>query len=762
MQPENLSPEAIQIITLARQESENLKHFYLGVEHIFIALTKVENGITQGVFQQLNLNPKQVRDAVRRFAGMGDGNKYWEGVKNTPRWEAVLQLAGDLAGKRGNAPIGEKDLFLAILKEGDNLPVRLLRNSGVNVREMIRLAEEEKVPVAAGRVPRASDTPLLEKFGRDVTRLAKEGKIEPVIGRGDEILQLVRTLSRKTKNNPVLIGEAGVGKTAIVEGLALRIAEGKLPASLRDKRIIELSLASIVAGTKYRGEFEERVVGIINESKAHPEIILFLDELHTLLGAGAAEGALDASNILKPALARGEIKCIGATTIAEYRKHIEKDPALERRFQPVVVNEPSIEDTLEILKRLKERYENYHQLKIAESAIEAAVRLSAKYVPDRRLPDKALDALDEACSGVKIPFLSLYGEKEAKITGTGEVTAENVAEVISRWTGIPVRQLTLEERERLLHMAEIIKKRIIGQDEAVEKVAEVVRMGRAGLKDPKRPTAVFLFLGPSGVGKTELAKATAEFLFGSDNEIIRLDMSEFMEKFNVSKLIGSPPGYVGHEDEGQLTGRLRRKPYSIVLLDEIEKAHPEIFDLFLQVFDEGRLTDAKGRTIDARNAIFIMTSNIGTEHYTKGQMGFKGVTDKEGRDNKGQILTDLKGRFRPEFINRLDDIIVFQPLGLAEISQIARNLIAGLQNRLGERGVRLFVNDEALDLICREGFEPTSGARPLARAIERLVAKPLSEKIIAGEFVSGDRVSVTVKDNEILFTKIAEDDKTWG
>ena len=762
MQPENLSPEAIQIITLARQESENLKHFYLGVEHIFIALTKVENGITQGVFQQLNLNPKQVRDAVRRFAGMGDGNRYWEGVKITPRYEAVLELASKQAGSRGNAPIGEKDLFLAILKEGENLPVRLLRNSGVNVREMIRLAEEEKVPVAAGRVPRASDTPLLEKFGRDITHLAKEGKIEPVIGRGDEILQLVRTLSRKTKNNPVLIGEAGVGKTAIVEGLALRIAEGKLTASLRDKRIIELSLASIVAGTKYRGEFEERVVGIINESKAHPEIILFLDELHTLLGAGAAEGALDASNILKPALARGEIKCIGATTIAEYRKHIEKDPALERRFQPVVVNEPSIEDTLEILKRLKERYENYHQLKIAESAVEAAVRLSAKYVPDRRLPDKALDALDEACSGVKIPFLSMYGEKEAKITGTGEVTAENVAEVISRWTGIPVRQLTLEERERLLHMAEIIKKRIIGQDEAVEKVAEVVRMGRAGLKDPKRPTAVFLFLGPSGVGKTELAKATAEFLFGSDNEIIRLDMSEFMEKFNVSKLIGSPPGYVGHEDEGQLTGRLRRKPYSIVLLDEIEKAHPEIFDLFLQVFDEGRLTDSKGRTVDAKNAIFIMTSNIGTEHYTRGQMGFKGVTDKEGRDNKGQILTDLKGRFRPEFINRLDDIIVFQPLGLAEISQITRNLIAALQNRLGERGVRLFVNDEALDLICREGFEPTSGARPLARAIERLVAKPLSEKIIAGEFVSGDRVSVTVKDNEILFTKIAEDDKTWG
>ncbi len=761
MLPENLSPEAKQILALAQQESENLKHFYLGVEHIFIALTKVENGLTQGVLQQLNLDPKQMRDVIRRFVGSGDGNRYWDGMRVTPRCEAVLKLAAEEASRAGKALIEEKELLLAILKEGESTPVRLLQKAGVNVPEMIRLAQEEKVPVAAKRVPGVSNTPLLDNFGRDITRLAKEGKIEPVIGRTNEILQLVRTLSRKTKNNPLLIGEAGVGKTAIVEGLALRIAEGRLAESLRDKRIIELSLASVVAGTKYRGEFEERVVGIINESKRHPEIILFLDELHTLIGAGSAEGAMDASNILKPALARGEIRCIGATTINEYRKYIEKDTALERRFQPIVVNEPSIEATLEILKRLKERYEKHHKVTIAESAVEAAVRLSAKYVPDRRLPDKALDALDEACSGVSIPILSMYGDKEAKIARGGEVTAESVAEVISRWTGIPVNQLTTEERERLLHMAETIKKRVIGQDEAVEKVAEVVKMARTGLKDPKRPAGVFLFLGPTGVGKTELAKATAQFLFGSENEMIRLDMSEYMDKYNVSKLIGSPPGYIGYDEEGQLTGKLRRKPYSVVLLDEIEKAHPEIFDLFLQVFDEGRLTDSKGRTIDARNAIFIMTSNVGTELYKGGRLGFKGTTSQEGQDVREQIVTELKKTFRPEFLNRIDEVLFFRSLSTEDLSRIADNLIADLRDRLGERGILVEVKKEALDLICRQGYDPMNGARPLARAIERSVTKPLSEKIIAGEFVAGDKILVIAKDDKIMFIKAEESEETW-
>jgi ATP-dependent Clp protease ATP-binding subunit ClpC len=759
MATENLSPEAKQILALAKQESENLQHFYLGVEHIFIALTEVENGVTQGVLQESDLDSGGVRDAIRRFVGTGDGHRYWEGMRVTPRCEVVLKLASEEANKRKKTLTEEKDLLLAILKEGDSIPVRVLQKMGVSIPGIIRAAEEEKVPVAAKKIPYASDTRLLDRYGRDITLLAKEGKLEPVIGRSSEILQLVRTLTRKTKNNPMLIGEAGVGKTAIVEGLALRIAQGRLTESLRYKRIIELSLASIVAGTKYRGEFEERVMGIVNECKEHPEVIIFLDEIHTLVAAGAAEGGMDASNILKPALARGEIRCIGATTITEYRKHIEKDPALERRFQPLMVSEPSVEDTLEILKQLRERYEKHHQVKIAESAVEAAVRLSAKYVPDRRLPDKALDALDEACTGVKVPILSMYGEKEAQVAKAGEVTAEDVAGVISRWTGIPVGQLTIEERERLLQMAEIIKKRVIGQDEAVEKIAEVVKMARAGLKDPRHPTGIFLFLGPTGVGKTELARATAEFLFGSENEMIRLDMSEFMEKHSISKLIGAPPGYVGYEEEGQLTGRLRRKPYSVVLLDEIEKAHPEIFDLFLQVFDEGRLTDAKGRTVDAKNAIFIMTSNIGTELYRKEPIGFMGLADKEV---KKDVLAQLKKTFRPEFLNRLDEVILFRPLEPQDLSRIAYNLLVSLRKRLEEHGIIFDVEEEALDLVCQGGYDPMNGARPLARTIERLITKPLSEKIIAGEFVTGDKVLVTIRDGKIVFTKVEEDEKTWA
>jgi ATP-dependent Clp protease ATP-binding subunit ClpC len=759
MRSDSIGPEAKQILALARQESESLQHFYLGADHILIALTKVENGVTQAVLEQLNLDPKQVRDAARRFAGTGDGHRYWEGMRPTPRCEVILKLASEEASKRGRGLIEETDLLLGILKEGDSIPVRVFRKMGVTVQEMIRLVEEQKVSVVAKKIPYASETRLLDKFGRDITRLAKEGKIAPVIGRTIEILQLVRTLTRKTKNNPMLIGEAGVGKTAIVEGLALRIAQGKLTESLRDKRIIELSLASIVAGTKYRGEFEERVVRIVNECKEHPEVIVFLDEIHTLVAAGAAEGGMDAANILKPALARGEIRCIGATTITEYRKHIEKDPALERRFQPLMVSEPSVEDTLEILKRLKERYEKHHQVKITGSAIEAAVKLSVKFVTDRRLPDKALDALDEACTAVKVPILSMYGEKEAKLAKAGEVTAEDVAKVISKWTGIPVGQLTIEERERLLQMAEIIKKRVIGQDEAVEKIAEVVRMGRAGLKDSRRPTGVFLFLGPTGVGKTELTRATAGFLFGSESEMIRLDMSEFMERHSVSKLIGAPPGYVGYEEEGQLTGRLRRKPYSVVLLDEIEKAHPEIFDLFLQVFDEGRLTDSKGRTVDAKNAVFIMTSNIGTELYRKEPIGFKRLADKEVKED---VLAQLKKTFRPEFLNRLDEVIVFRPLEPQDLSRIAHNLLASLRKKLEEKGIIFDVEKEALDFVCQEGYDPMNGARPLARTIERLITKPLSEKIISGEFVTGDKVLVTVRDDKIVFTKVEENEKTWA
>jgi ATP-dependent Clp protease ATP-binding subunit ClpC len=638
----------------------------------------------------------------------------------------------------------------------------MLKRTTVPLSALLEAAATIKVATPVNILSIKKETPVLDKYGRDVTRLAKEGKIDPVIGRSNEILHLIRTLVRKTKNNPMLIGEAGVGKTAVVEGLALRIAEGKLVASLRETRIIELNMASIVAGTKYRGEFEERMMAIINECKEHQEIVIFFDEIHTVVAAGACEGGtLDASNILKPALARGEIKCIGATTITEYRKHIEKDPALERRFQTIVVNEPSDQETLIILRRLKEKYEKHHQVIITDSAIAAAVNLTIKYIPDRRLPDKALDALDEACSTVKVPFLSLYGEKEPAAADIAEVNAENIAGVIAKWTGIPVQQLTIEERERLAGMADIIKKRVIGQDKAVERISEVVKMARAGLKDPRHPVGVFLFIGPTGVGKTELAKSLAEFLFGSENEIIRLDMSEYMEKQSISKLIGAPPGYIGHDEEGQLTGKLRRKPYSVVLLDEIEKADAEIFDLFLQVFDEGRLTDAKGHTVDAKNAIFIMTSNIGSELFQKEQQHIGFNKGPASQDVKPGVISRLKQTFRPEFLNRLDDVILFQPLDSKGLKRIATNLIAALGSRLENNGIYFEVKEDALDMICKEGYDPLNGARPLARAIERLLTRPVSEKILARELIAGDKVTVSLTGNNISFTIKREGDATW-
>lgn len=757
MNYDNQSPEARKIIALASQESENLKHFYLGVEHIFIALTKVENGVTQSVLQQVGLDPKQFRDAIRQFVGIGDGHSYWSGIRVTPRCENILKLAAIDASGKANKLIEEKELLICILLEEWSIPARMLQKMGISTPEMVEFADEVKIPVASINIPRVSDTRLLDQFGKDITQLAGEGRIDPIIGRRNEILQLVRVLTRKNKNNPMLIGEAGVGKTAVVEGLALRIAEGKVTSSLRDKRIIELSLATIVAGTKYRGEFEERVVGIVNECKDHPEVIVFIDEIHTVVGGGAAEGGIDASNILKPALARGEMKCIGATTISEFRKHIEKDPALERRFQSIIVHEPSIEDTFEILSKLKERYEEHHKVRIEDAAIIAAVNLTAKFVPDRRLPDKALDVLDEACTSVLNPSISMYGEMESQIIAMSEVTAESIAEVISRWTGIPVGQLTVEEREQLMHMAEIVNRQVIGQNEAVEKVTDVIKMARAGLKDPQHPAGVFLFLGPTGVGKTELARATARFLFGSDNEIIRLDMSEYMEKHSVSKLIGAPPGYVGHEEEGQLTGRLRRKPYSVVLLDEVEKAHPDIFDIFLQVFDEGRLTDSKGRTIDAKNALFIMTSNIGNDVFKKAQLGFSVSVDRKEHVARESMVAELSKVFRQEFLNRLDEVVLFRHLSREDIAQIALNFLSTLRSKMNSKGILLEVEEEAMALICSEGYDPINGARPLARTIERLVTKPLSEQIIAGEFNSGDRIVVRVKENRLQFT-IAEEE----
>ena len=872
MLPANLSTESQKILENAQKVSEELDHFYLGVEHLFVGLSK-EGRETQQILKQFNVDPKEFRNKISQSIGSGDGQRYWEGIKITPRCEGVFKLAEEEASKRyspefekrallinilGNVEgiseeeirkkyspvtderklilsalkritrmteeavrrryssdiqerellfeilkhvgetteeemrerygseigeralllrilmgleriteeeaikrcypkIEERDLLLSILKEGESAPARLLTMEGVSLLEMIGVIEGKKAPAATIKIQRTSHTPMLNKFGRDITQLASEGKIDPVIGRRNEMLRCVRILSRKKKSNPVLIGVAGAGKTAIVEGIALRIAQGNITRTLRDKRIIELNIATIIAGCVF-GEFEERLTAIINEAKANSDIIIFFDEIHTLVGAGVIPPSnVDAANILKPALASGEIKCIGATTVGEYRRHIERDPALERRFQPIMVEEPSIEETLEILTQLKDTYERHHQVRIDQSAVEAAVNLSAKYVSDRRLPDKAIDAIDEACALVRNPSLSIHGKPPPDPIISSQVTTNDVAEIISKWTGIPVKQLTVDERERMLQMAEIIKGRVIGQDEAVGKVSDVLKMARIGLRDPRHPIGVFLFLGPTGVGKTELAKATAEFLFGSENELIRLDMSEYMERHEVSKLIGAPPGYVGYEEEGQFTEKLRRKPYSVVLLDEIEKAHPRVWDAFLQVFDEGRITDAKGRTINATNAVFIMTSNIGTELYKKAHLGFIDSSKKQESEPRGEIMAELGRRFRPEFLNRIDEVILFRGLEKKDISRIALNLISAVRRRLEENGILFEIEDEALDLICSEGFSPSYGARPLARAIDQLVTKPLSDRVLAGEYVFGDKVVVSEKEGNIIFRKVEED-----
>ena len=741
MMPDNLSEEAKAIIAFAQRESELFKHFYIGTEHIFIALTKIEGGLTQGVLRHMSLEPKQVRDTIRRWVGLGDGYRYWDGFIFTPRSKEVLRLASEEASKTKFKLVGERELLLGILKEGEGIPARILQMLNVPISEMIKLVEEEKIPIAAGKVPTTSDTPLLESFGRDMTLLAKEGKIDPVIGREREMLEVIRTLTRKTKSNPLLIGEAGVGKTAIIEGLALRIASGDITEELQGKRLVELNTASLVAGTIYRGQFEERLMGIIKEA-SNPDIILFIDEIHTLVGAGKGEGGMDASNIFKSALSKGDIRCIGATTVDEYRRYIEKDAAFERRFQPIIVEEPTVYDALLIINGLK-KYEHHHHVKIADSATKAAVELSARYLPDRRLPDKALDLLDEACSRKKAPGLSLglKGEKEDL-----EVTEEDIAIVLAEWTDLPVKKLTEGEQDHLLQMTEILKKRIIGQDEAVEKVSKRIKMARTGLQDPNHPIGVFLFLGPTGVGKTEMTKALSSFLFGSEQAMIRIDMSEYMEAHSVARLIGAPPGYVGYESEGQLTGALRRKPYTVVLLDEIEKAHPEIFNLFLQIFDDGRVTDAKGRVIDAKNAVFIMTSNIGSDIYSKDNSFERAYGAYSGKDkvNKEEILQRIKAVFRPEFLNRIDEIIIFNPLGTEEIEKIAQIQLNKLSDRLAKKGIILHVKDEMVKLICRKGYDPINGARPLRRTIEHLIAEPLSEKILKGEIREGSEVVVDI------------------
>ena len=721
------------------------------------------------LFAQCGLEATAFRRKLRQIIGRGDYREAQqrEVVHRSPSTKGVYERAARLAETRGSKDLHCLHLLAGLLEDPGAHIHQAFFSAGVNYEQLKTATREalesfKPAPCAApGQAGGQGRKSVLEQYGVDLTQLAREGKIEPLVGRKKELLQVVRTLTRKTKNNPLLLGDPGVGKTALVRELAARIASGNVPAELRGKRIFELNLGTLVAGTKYRGEMEERLTRIVAEVKAKPEVILFLDEIHSLVGAGRAEGSLDAATMLKPALAQGDIRCIGATTVADYRQHFEKDAALARRFQSITLEEPTPEEALKILEGVRERYEAHHGVKIVPSALRAAVEFSARYLRERHLPDKALDLLDEACSRVRVGTVS-FREAAAGDPLIAPVTGEVVAEVVAELTGIPVARLTSEEQERLHNMSAMLSRRVVGQPEAVEKVVQVIKMSKAGLRDKRRPMGVFLFAGPTGVGKTELAKALAEFLFNSERELIRLDMSEYMEKHTVSRLIGAPPGYIGHDQEGQLTGSLRRHPYCVVLLDEIEKAHPEVLDLFLQLFDEGRLTDSHGITVDGRNAVFIQTSNIVAGPGAGRAIGFTGGRPEPPRtpagDDRQAILNELRSRLRPEFLNRIDEVIVFQPLTLDHLTQIAAKLLAELRERVAERNVLLEFAPESVRLLCELGCDPANGARPLARVIERLVAAPLSEKLLDGSIEAGQAVRVVAEQDRIGFEPAAAPD----
>jgi ATP-dependent Clp protease ATP-binding subunit ClpC len=706
------------------------------VDPSIIKEIQVENDKIKDLFRSFKIELKSVRHTLRENVGQGNYTHNEKVIHRSEACKECFNNAEKIVKEQGSDKIQCLDLLAAIMKKPGSHIDEVLKGFNVTAEDIEKAALSKE----------STKTPLLDTFGTDLTKIAEEKKIEPLIGRRDELLQVIRTLSRKQKSNPLIIGEAGVGKTAIVRGLAQRIADKNIAPALREKRLIELNMGSLVAGSKYRGEFEERLTKLIQEIKENPEIIIFIDEIHTIIGAGSVQGGLDASNILKPALARGDLICIGATTVSEYHKYFEKDAALERRFQPIMVDEPGIDDTILILNGIKATYEDHHKVKITDSVIKAAVELSVKYLLDRRLPDKALDLLDEACSRKKVPKLSMIGDIDENF---GTVGYEDIAEVIEEWTGIPV--LTKEnEKERLLKMEDLLKERVIGQDDAIRKIAKKIKIARSGLQNPGRPLGVFLFLGPTGIGKTETAKALSSFLFGSENAMIRLDMSEFMEKHSVSKLVGAPPGYVGYEEEGQLTGALRRKPYSVVLLDEIEKAHPEVFDIFLQVFDDGRLTDAKGRTADAKNAIFIMTSNIQlSDNVYERAYGIDGDNELGTQ----RILKDLTRTFRPEFVNRIDEIIVFNHLKQDDIQKIAKLMVEKIKSRLSKKGMDLEVEGAVLGYISKEGYDENFGARPLRRAIEKMIEEPLSEKVISGELKDGDKIDVKMVNGRITIER---------
>jgi len=817
---DKFTERARKVLALAQEEAQRFNHSYISTEHILLGIVSEGSGVGTKVLGNLGVELSKVKTAVEFVIGRGESKSQGE-VGLTPRAKKVIELAVDEARHLNHNYIGTEHLLLGLLREGEGVAAGVLESLGVSLEkarsEVTRFLSESlpqaRAGVGAGSGAKAastSKTPTLDQLGIDLTAAAAAGKLDPVVGREKEQQRVVQILSRRRKNNPVLIGEAGVGKTAIAEAIAHRVSSGDIPETLRGKRLVTLDIGALVAGTKYRGEFEERLKKVITEIKAAGNVMLFIDEIHTLVGAGAAEGAVDASSLLKPALARGELQCIGATTANEYRKYVEKDAALERRFGSILVEEPTIEETIEILKGIKSRYEEHHKLVITDEAIKSAANLASRYIPDRFLPDKAIDLIDEASSRVRISNLTpplpiaelnkaletVRKEKdeaignqqyeyaaevrdrelklEEKITKSQqewkeehsemhiEVGEEDIAEVCAMWTGIPVTKLGGDETARLLQMEEVLHKRIIGQDEAIELISKAVRRARAGLKDPRRPIGVFTFLGPTGVGKTELVRALAEFMFGSEDALIRLDMSEFMEKHAISRLTGAPPGYIGFEEGGQLTEAVRTKSYSCILLDEIEKAHPDVFNILLQIFDDGHLTDAKGRRVDFRNTIIIMTSNIGAETIKKeGTIGFVSRTDETKVQKlsyekmRDKLLEEMKRSFRPEFINRLDGTVVFHSLTKEHIIQIVDLMLAQVGIQLKEQGIGFDVTTEAKELLAEKGFDPTFGARPLRRTIQNMIEDPLSEKILQGEYHDGDTVHLDREGEEMVFTGVA-------
>ena len=817
MNENKFTPGAEEALRLSQEAAGELGHGYVGTEHLLLGLIREGAGIAHTVLTEAGLTDDMIVEIIKTSVGAGlPGSNPAQGL--TPRAKHVVEIAMEDSIRGGYNYVGTEHLLAGILREGNNMAVRILRTAGVDAKHLYTALMQKLSDSPRGRSGDAAKaaakddggkTKTLKEFTRDLTADARAGKLDPVIGRDSEIQRVIQILSRRTKNNPCLIGEPGVGKTAIAEGLARKIVLGDVPDDLLDKRLLSLDLSGMVAGTKYRGEFEERIKKVLEEVQKSGNVILFIDELHTIVGAGSAEGAVDAANIIKPALGRGEIQVIGATTLNEYRKYIEKDAALERRFQPVQVGEPSREASLEILKGLREKYEQHHKLHITDEALEAAVSLSARYINDRFLPDKAIDLMDEAASRVRMeaeelsPELksleekinALVKDKEAAIAAQDyekaaqlrdieknyrdqvelgrekrkknsaqhrPVTEEDIAAVVSGWTGIPVTRLTEDEGERLLHMEDTLHKRVVGQDEAVKAVARAIRRGRVGLKDPKRPIGSFLFLGPTGVGKTELCKSLAEAMFGDENAMIRIDMSEYMERHTVSRLIGSPPGYVGHDEGGQLTEKVRRKPYSVVLFDEIEKAHEDVWNVLLQILDDGRITDSQGRTVDFKNTVIVMTSNIGAKALTAAGATLGFSSEERGSDPdaetafqraKDTVMAELRQTFRPEFLNRIDDIIVFRALTQEDIQEVARRMLNTVSARMETIGIHLDASNEAVAELAKEGFDPKYGARPLRRAIQSKVEDAVAEKMLDGTFQTGDTARLTVEDNKLCITK---------